>query len=552
MKIIQNLNILFLPTVVTIFYILLFGQVTSEQSISTSDGPIVKLPIGKLLGKVQNGMTQFLGVPFAEKPIGQLRFTLPKSPVKWNVTLNATNLPNVCHQLTVRDAIDLGPLRQDEDCLYLNIYIDGEISRDRNSTKSLPVIIWIHGGGFVAGSASMYHFDNYVKGQGVIVVTFQYRLGVFGFTESLDDQIPGNLGLHDQAAAIKWVKSYIGYFGGDGDSITLQGHSAGAISVIYHLLSPVSNDLFTKAIIQSGGPTTNPLIEQSEVAKMVQELANITKCPPNQLNVCLKSLPFQQLKTAQDQMKLPKLYLFQPTDERGFFTGGNPIDLIAQGKGFSSRLTNLLIGHTGNEGADFLSLFSKDLFPLKGWPSVEKVNKSMVVEVIKRLPRRIAQETMALVPELFSSERELDTVYMDNKLGELVTGASMACPKLRLIQSYLGCNGNASAFFYQFLHRPIRDRIMPYIKGALHGEELPFVFGYPINDANYTKEEASLSSYITQNWIHFAKYGQVHSQEWQAISADNDTGSLSLNYISFETSDIKSHSGFTSNCGNKN
>ncbi|CAG9764143.1 unnamed protein product [Ceutorhynchus assimilis] len=208
----------------------------------------VTIPNGKLLGKTEITKTNhtfysFSGVRYAQPPIGELRFKSPVPVEPWTDTYDATYEKNICYQ-----AAGSATHLQNEDCLFLNIYTK-EIS-----DNLLPVMVFIHGGGFVigfSGRTGNYGPDFFME-HDVVLVTLNYRLGPFGFSSTNDLVIPGNAGLKDQTLALKWIQQNIKYFGGDPSKVTIFGQSAGAGSVSYHLLSPKSSGLFRGAILESG------------------------------------------------------------------------------------------------------------------------------------------------------------------------------------------------------------------------------------------------------------------------------------------------------------
>ncbi len=194
---------------------------------------------------------QFLGIPYAMAPTGSLRWKPPAPAVPWNGVLSATALPTPASQL---GGIN-GPQVIHEDCLYLNIYRPAGFSPD----AKMPVLFWIHGGGFVDGSANQHDGRQLAARTGLIVVTVNYRLNVFGFlalpalSAEAKDGSSGNYGLLDQLAALQWVNRNIAAFGGDPACVTIAGQSAGGFSVCALLASPLASGLFQRAIIQSGG-----------------------------------------------------------------------------------------------------------------------------------------------------------------------------------------------------------------------------------------------------------------------------------------------------------
>ncbi|KAF4010716.1 hypothetical protein G4228_002403 [Cervus hanglu yarkandensis] len=197
----------------------------------------------------------FLGVPYAAPPVGPLRFANPEPLLPWNGFLNATSYPKLCfqnlewlftdqHILKVR----YPKFRVSEDCLYLNIYAPAHAE----TGSRLPVMVWLPGGAFETGSASIFDGSALASYENVLVVTIQYRLGIFGFFNTGDKHALGNWAFMDQVAALMWVQENIESFGGDPGCVTIFGESAGAISVSSLILSPMTEGLFHRAIMESG------------------------------------------------------------------------------------------------------------------------------------------------------------------------------------------------------------------------------------------------------------------------------------------------------------
>ena len=214
----------------------------------------VKTQYGVLEGFEEDGVKKFLGVPFAQAPVGELRWKAPQPVQAWEGVRSAKQFgddpmqPNIFGDMSFR-----GPGRS-EDCLYLNIWTTAATTAD-----ALPVLIYFNGGGLMAGSGSEPRYDgSSIAKEGVIGVTANYREGVFGFfahpdlTASSEYKGSGNYGFLDQVAAIKWVKENISAFGGDPDKITIVGESAGSFSVSLLMCSPLSKNLIAGAMLSSG------------------------------------------------------------------------------------------------------------------------------------------------------------------------------------------------------------------------------------------------------------------------------------------------------------
>ncbi|XP_076043514.1 juvenile hormone esterase-like [Oratosquilla oratoria] len=212
----------------------------------------VEILQGRLSGVRENsvkgrGFYAFRSIPFAKPPVGPLRFKDPEPAGRWKGIRDASSYPPRCIQQPY-DLIFLGVKTVDgeEDCLYLNVYTPTVEVQAR-----LPVMVWIHGGGFFAGESFSYP-PHAILERDVILVVIQYRLGIFGFLSTEDLVIPGNFGLKDQTLALRWVQQNIGHFGGDPNRVTIFGESAGGASVNFQMLIPEAKGLFSRAIMQSG------------------------------------------------------------------------------------------------------------------------------------------------------------------------------------------------------------------------------------------------------------------------------------------------------------
>lgn len=253
-------------------------------------------------------VSAFLGIPFAEPPVGPRRFLPPEPKRPWLGVLDATAFQSVCYQYV--DTLYPGfegtemwnPNRElSEDCLYLNVWTP--YPRPASPT---PVLIWIYGGGFYSGASSLDVYDGrfLAQAEGTVLVSMNYRVGAFGFLALPGSrEAPGNMGLLDQRLALHWVQENVAAFGGDPMSVTLFGESAGAASVGMHLLSPPSRGLFHRAMMQSGAPNGPwATVGVGEARRRATLLARLVGCPlggtggnDTELVACLRTRPAQDL-----------------------------------------------------------------------------------------------------------------------------------------------------------------------------------------------------------------------------------------------------------------
>lgn len=228
------------------------GLMLAAQDAMARPAEPVSVESGRVQGTVEGGLTVYRGIPFAAAPVGTLRWRAPQPAPAWQGVRAASEFGRACMQSNPAIANLPAPA---EDCLFLNVWTPATRASDR-----LPVMVWIHGGGFVAGTPAeqLYHGE-WLARKGVVVVSVSYRLGVFGFLAHPDlsaesaRHVSGNYGLLDVIAGLEWVRRNIAAFGGDPGRVTLFGESAGAIAVSQLCASPLAQGLFHAAISESGG-----------------------------------------------------------------------------------------------------------------------------------------------------------------------------------------------------------------------------------------------------------------------------------------------------------
>nr|AHJ81343.1 carboxylesterase [Locusta migratoria] len=213
----------------------------------------------------------FYRIPYARPPVGPLRFRSPQPPDAWPHIRDATTLGPVCTQYAT--FVPGRSLMGAEDCLYLNVF-----TPELRPEEPFPVMFWIHGGGWIDGGSNSYEPD-FLLNHDIVLVTINYRLGPLGFLSTEDAAAPGNFGLKDQTAALRWVRENIAAFGGDPASVTIFGESAGGASVHYHMLSPLSRGLFHRAISQSGVSLNAWAVPRPGGLQKAQKVAALVGCP---------------------------------------------------------------------------------------------------------------------------------------------------------------------------------------------------------------------------------------------------------------------------------
>lgn len=337
------------------FSLLLAALGATASPLAERAPPTVTLDGATVTGTSSGNVEKFLGIPFAEPPVGNLRFRLPERITEYTTDVNATAYSPTCPQQavdlplpdglvdeTLDEIIDLiYPVLfpNDEDCLTINVV------RPAGTTPEakLPVLVWIFGGGFEIGSTSMYDGGVIVErsldlDEPVVYVSMNYRVAAFGFlaSQEVKDAGVGNLGLQDQRAALHWVQQYVSAFGGDPEKVTIWGESAGAISVALHMVTNGGDTegLFRGAVMNSGSPI--PVGDITNGQMYYDQLVDATGCTGSSDTLqCLREVPYDDLKSAQDNT--PFLFSYQsliltwlPRAD-GVFLADSPQALVQQG-----------------------------------------------------------------------------------------------------------------------------------------------------------------------------------------------------------------------------
>jgi carboxylesterase type B len=365
------------------------NDIPSFLESGSADRPIVATKKGLVKGITQRIFTgkfvdAFLGIPFAQPPVGKYRFRHPQPINPWHGELDASRMSNSCYQVndTFFGATFSGtsiwnantPL--DEDCLHLNIwtpfgvanttitppqnigYNRGSQNTGSNSSKR-PVLVWIFGGGFYSGTPTLtlYEGGALASEEDIIVVSINYRVSALGFLYFGRPDAPGNAGLFDQLLALQWINDNIEQFGGDPARVTIFGESAGAVSIAFHLLSPLSRNLFSQAILQSGAATCPwGYMEARDIIANGLQLAASLNCPSNQSDLdavieCLrKADPMALVSQEVGQTRSIINFPFVPVVD-GSFLLESPLESLAKS---NFKQAPILLGSNNDEGGSWL------------------------------------------------------------------------------------------------------------------------------------------------------------------------------------------------------
>ncbi|XP_045467364.1 venom carboxylesterase-6-like [Harmonia axyridis] len=487
--------------------------------------PHVSTPLGKIEGYLDetvNGKKfySFEGIPYARPPIGKYRFREAIPPKPWEGVWKA-NTKYECLQYNHFPRLESDPIDGTEDCLYVNIYTP-------NIHAKLDVIVYIHGGAFMFGSGAKYQ-PHILLDRNVVYVTLNYRLGPLGFLSTEDDVSPGNNGLKDQILALKWIKENIQFFGGNPNSITISGMSAGGASVHFHMLSLKSRGLF-KAGISMSGCMLNPWVLMENPLERAMELGTLVGCDAKStqsLVECLRKRPAKQIVGAVGKFQPWKYNPFSPfgavVDEWSAdpVLPKHPLQILMEGDGSD---TPWMISHTSSEGlypgADFypqenlkyIDEHWEDVLPhiLHFNFTVDKSNKKYVND-------RIREEYLGSQPITQKNFNKLIDALSDRLFKVDIDkctrlhAAAMDSPVYHYLFDYRGKHSWTE----------MRSGTHGHI-GVSHADDTVYVLKTEV-DTLSTEEDRAISKFLVDTFISFAKNGQTTDDvKWPEVSKNKD------------------------------
>jgi para-nitrobenzyl esterase len=464
--------------------------VAAPLSSRAADHLQIKTEKGKVQGKLSDdGQVRiFLGIPYAAPPVGPLRWKPPQPEAKWKGVREVTQFGDRCMQPDIYHDMHFRDPGESEDCLNLNVWTP---AKDKHA--KLPVMVWIFGGGFVAGATSEPRQDGtHLAHKGVVVVSMNYRLGLFGFfalpglADESSEHAAGNYGLMDQTEALQWVKRNISGFGGDPNNVTIFGESAGSFSVSAQMASPLAQGLFVHAIGESGAAFNSrglsfPPLAVQEKKDAAWALATFGTSDLT----ALRSMSAQDLMTKMSaQQNTPRAPIGPDVD--GYFLPESVPQIYKEGK---QAHVPLLAGWNRDE------------------PSALAVNYPQPPTV--QSFREMAQNTFGPRAEQFLK------VYPDNSDAEAVRSAInfagdsfITFSTWEWLQAQVATGGQP-VYRYHFERPSPADKYHPAGSGAFHSDEIEYVFGTLDSrpEAVWQPEDRQLSDLIETYWTDFAKTG---------------------------------------------
>uniref|UniRef100_A0A8C2V5V6 Carboxylic ester hydrolase n=1 Tax=Chinchilla lanigera TaxID=34839 RepID=A0A8C2V5V6_CHILA len=491
----------------------------------TSSPPVVDTVHGKVLGNYVSleGFAQpvavFLGVPFAKPPLGSLRFAPPQPPEPWNYVKNTTSYPPMCSQHEEGNQMlsdfftnrkESIPIWYSEDCLYLNIYTPADLRKK----SSLPVMVWIHGGGLALGGASTYDGLALSAHENVVVVTIQYRLGIWGFFSTGDEHSRGNWGHLDQVAALRWIQDNIANFGGNPGSVTIFGESAGGESVSVLVLSPLTKNLFHRAISESGVALTAGLVKK-DGKSLAEKIAVAAGCKTITTAVmvhCLRQKTEDELLEISQKIKLLSVDLlgdprehdpFVSTVVDGVLLPKTPEEILAE-KNFNT--VPYMVGINKQE-------FGWVIPMLMGNPIPEgKLDQETATSLLwKFYPFvNISEELTPVATEKYLGGTD-DPVKKRELFLDLLADLMFGIPSVIVARGHR--DAGAPTYMYEFQYHPsFSSDLRPKTVIGDHGDEIFSMLGAPFLKGGASEEEISLSKTMMRFWANFARTGNPNGE----------------------------------------
>jgi para-nitrobenzyl esterase len=448
----------------------------------------------------------YKGIPFAAPPTGDLRWRVPQTAAKWDGVRKAEQFGSSCTQGgggRGGDKAKGGGVTGSEDCLYLNVWSAAKSAADRR-----PVMVWIHPGGYTSGSGSGPGTDGEVLAKkGIVLVTINYRLGVFGFfshpelTKESDRRASGNYAFMDQAAALQWIQKNIAAFGGDPTRVTVFGDSAGSSSISNLMASPLAKGLFQRASGQSGawlGLSVSPMRKLADAEEAGVKMAE---------SLGAKSLAELRAKPPEEVLRGGRGS--GPVID-GYFLPDDPANIFAQGK---QNDVPLIAGSNKDEGTFFLQTVTAEQWAQR---SRQKFGE-MADAFLKLYPA--GSDAEANISQYAAFRDELAFVMRNWAAAQTKSGKS-------------------KAYLFYFTHEPpVAGGRAPAItvtlarEGATHGGEAPYIFGNLLGNRPWNDVDRQVIDTLSSYWVNFATTGDPNGKNlpvWPAFDEKKNNGRMIL------------------------
>jgi para-nitrobenzyl esterase len=472
--------------------------------------PSVRLDGGLISGVVlgeQGDIRAYKGVPFAAPPVGELRWKPPQPVKPWDGVRACTNVGGFCPQ-PKQIAFTHEDGQQSEDCLYLNVWTPA-----KDETAKLPVMFWIHGGGYTTGSGGLKSYDGEkLARSGVVVVTINYRLGPFGFfahpllTKESEHASSGNYGMLDQIFALQWAQRNIAAFGGDPHCVMIFGESAGSASVSRLMVTPLAKGLFHRALAQSGGPIgQNRKLKETagrteSAESMGERLAKALGCDtaPDVLAALRAKTPEEILKAAEPAQGLfGKGMKFGPVVD-GWVLPEDPALMWEQGK---QHPMPFITGSNADEGTIFLRQL-----PIK---------RALGYKLVLRTMYGAHADEMS---KLFPAEKDED---VPDAMSKLTGVGAFIYPAREMVRWMEKIKQPSGLYHFTRVPKTAQERNL----GAFHGLEIAYVFGNVRPAFVLDEVDRNLAETMRAYWVNFAKTGNPNGPglpDWPIYCVEKD------------------------------
>ncbi|MCX2430874.1 carboxylesterase/lipase family protein [Pedobacter sp. GR22-10] len=504
-----------IPLLLTLHLFLIFSDTFARNEKISSANKAVTVTGGRVQGSLSdNGVLSFRGIPYAAPPVGEWRWKAPQPPIPWKGTRNAEHFG----PRPIQDSNLLYEFRStdmSEDCLYLNVW-----TAARSNQEKRPVYVFIHGGSFIHGDGSQPAYDGEsMAEQGIVYVSINYRLGVFGFMShpELSQESgyggSGNYGLLDQVAALEWIKKNISQFGGDPNRVTIGGESVGAQSVSAHMVSPLSKGLFTGVIAESGSliDVRTMVLPLKKSEALGTELSGLSK---SKTIAQMRSMPAEKLLKLVEKGNPRR---FRPVVD-GYFLKENPEKTFMEG-----RQTNvpLLVGWNAQE-VPAAALFRLRRINAKNYKAaVEKIYGERADEVLARYPGETNAEVKQAASELMS-DRLIN--YSSWKLAEL-HAKDQSAPVYRYLFAHphpgLNLRTIREGNVFQVLIKKLLNKVITGT--SFHASEIEYALGNLEVQDNYAwkAEDYLVSRQMQSYFVNFIRSGNPNGAGIDGISLTN-------------------------------
>ncbi|XP_023955056.2 esterase FE4 [Bicyclus anynana] len=445
----------------------------------------------------------FYDIPYATAPTGLDRFKSPLPPPTWSKVFEAVDKVTICPQGNLmRFLPDVKTMQ--EDCLTASVYVPDTIQ------KHLPVVVYVHGGAYVMGWGNMVTPKNFVKSKKVIAVTFNYRLGAHGFLCLGTNDVPGNAGMKDQVALLRWVQKNIAKFGGDPNDVTIAGYSAGSASVDLLMISKITDNLFKRVIPESGANTAvfsvqvDPIQNAKEYAKLIttkkfEDLRDLEKF--------FKTITYDQLNSGDVMNRTDSSFLMVPCVERDLgqevFLDDSPVNILKSG---NYKKVPMLYGFTDMEGLLRIEYFDT-------WKDLMNDNFSDFLPIDLKFKSKMEKEQVAERVKRFyfgdkTVSKETVLAYVDYFTDVIFAYATIRSVKLQVEA------GNDQIYLYEYSYYDDETPSVPYtnnVRGANHCSQTMFVLDGWNKFINRTSDSDAFKKHVKNMrkiWLDFMTTGK--------------------------------------------